>query len=338
MKAIVIKEPFKVELENIGKPTIGPEDLLVEVKAVGICGSEIAAYEGTHPWRVPPVISGHEFSGIIVEVGDEVKDFNIGDKITAYPYISCNTCEYCVQGMDNLCKKIKIMGTPEWPGALAEYVRVPSMIAYKLPKEITFDKGALIEPLAVGVHTTARAKINTAKVIVILGVGAIGLCTLLAIKSINSRIKIIAVDPIESKIRIAKELGADLVVNPNTQDIAKVLYEIAPYGADIIIDCAGTQKTIEECINLIRKNGRIVITALFKGKVQLDLRYVMSKEINISGSLLYTRREFENAIILSKKVISKLDKIITHRMSFDYAKEAFELMRKGEAIRVILSP
>ncbi len=336
MKAIVIKKPYEISIEDVGVPEIGPGELLIKVKAVGICASEVHAFQGTHPFRIPPIISGHEFSGEVVKVGDNVHGFVEGDRVTAFPIIACGSCEYCISGKNNLCENRIVLGTSKWLGPFGEYVKAPQTVVYKIPDDITFDEGALIEPLAVGLHTFKRANIKQGQTIAIFGAGAIGLSTLIAAKYFGA--KTLVFEPIEFKANIAKKLGADMTANPLTQETKKILSEISLKGVDAAIDCAGVKNSFLNAIEAVKKDGKVVVTALFKDKVEVDPLTIMLREISISGSQMYTSEEFKEAVSLSSKVKEKLDQLITHKMSFEEAEEAFNLMLKNKAIRVILYP
>lgn len=337
MKAIIIQRPFEIKIGDVDQPRIGKKDILVKVKAVGICASEIHAYQGVHPWRVPPVISGHEFSGEVVGVGADVKGFIVGDRVTACPIISCGVCEYCLSGKSNLCENVKILGTPQWPGPFGEYVSIPYTVAHKLPDNVSFEEGALIEPFAVGVHTIRRTNLKSGQTALIIGAGAIGLCTLIAAKLLN--IKTLVCEINDFKINVAKKLGADAVVNPLTQDLREALKSFGmPKGVDATIDCAGTKESILNAIDSVKKAGTVVITALFKSRAEIDPRIIMSRELNIIGSLMYTGDEFRQAVESCELVKNSLRQLITHRMKFENAEEAFKLMLENKAIRIILSP
>jgi L-iditol 2-dehydrogenase len=336
LKAVIIKKPYMVSVEDVEVPHLGPNDVLVRVKAVGICASEIHAYRGEHPWRKPPVISGHEFSGVIVEKGEFVKGFEVGDRVTAYIIENCGKCEYCLSSLENLCINAKILGTPQWPGALAEYVRIPTSNIYRLPESLGFEEGALIEPLAVGLHSVRRAGIREGMYVVILGAGAIGLTTLICVKYYGA--KVLVSEPIDFKRELARRLGASVVVNPFEEDLKRVVKELTPEGVDVVIDCAGTEGSIKDALEVVKKRGVVVITAMFREDTKVDLRKVMSKEVHIIGSLMYTKREFEEAISLSSKVGHYLRELITHRMNLEEAEKAFKLMIENKAVRIILYP
>jgi L-iditol 2-dehydrogenase len=336
LKAIIIKKPFEISVEDISMPEIGQGELLIKVKAVGICASEVHAFQGTHPFRIPPIVSGHEFSGEVVKVGDSVSNFMVGDRVTVFPIITCGSCEYCLSGKNNLCDERKVLGTAQWPGPFGEYVKAPHTVVYKIPDDITFDEGALIEPLAVGLHTFRRANIEQGQAIAIFGSGAIGLSTLIIAKYFGA--KVLVIEPIEFKANLAKRLGADIIINPLTHEIKKILSETFPKGVDAAVDCAGAKNSLLNAIEVVKKGGRVIVTALFKEKVEIDPLTVMLREINILGSQMYTSEEFKQAISLSCKVRDRLRQLITYKMNFEQAKEAFKLMLGNKAVRVILYP
>jgi L-iditol 2-dehydrogenase len=337
LKAIMIAKPHKIEVVDVERPIINDTEILVKVRAVGICASEVHAFEGTHPWRVPPVISGHEFSGSIVEVGKEVKGFSAGDSVTACPIATCDICEYCLAGRDNICDNIRILGTPKWPGPFAEYVRIPYSIAYRLPSSLTFEEGALIEPLTVGLHTVNRSSIKNGQFVAVLGAGAIGLCTLIIAKHLE--IASIISDIVDFKLDKAKSLGADFIINPKSEELYKIVRDATKgKGVDVAIDCAGVSKSLTDSLSLVKKGGTVVVTALFKKSVEMDPGTITTRELDVRGAILYTKAEFKKAVSVSERVRTDLRQLITHRMHFEDAEEAFGLMQRGEAIRIMLSP
>jgi len=336
LKAIVIKKPYEISVEEVDAPEIGSNELLIKVKAVGICASEVHAFQGTHPFRIPPIISGHEFSGEVVKIGDNVHGFSEGDRVTAFPIIACGSCEYCLSGKNNLCENRVVLGTSKWTGPFGEYVKAPQTVVYKIPNNITYDEGALIEPLAVGLHTFKRAKVGKGQTIAIFGAGAIGLSTLIAAKYFGA--KTFVFEPVEFKANLAKKLGADIVANPLLQDVKKILSDISIKYVDASIDCAGAKSSLLNAIDIVKKDGRVIVTALFKEKVTIDPATIMLKEVNILGSNMYTSEEFKQAVSLSSEVRDKLTQLITQKMKFEQANEAFKLMLENKAIRIILHP
>lgn len=336
MKAIVIKKPFEISIEDVEAPKINSDEVLIKVRAVGICGSEVHAYRGTHPFRVPPIISGHEFSGEVVKVGNEVKKFKLGDRVTVFPIISCGSCKYCATTQENLCENRIILGAPQWQGPFGEYVKAPHTVVYKIPDNITFEEGALIEPFAVGYHSVKRAGVKPGEIVAIFGAGAIGLCTLIAAKYLGA--ETLVFEPVEFKADVARKLGADKVVNPYSQDIRSVLNEMSIKEVDVAIDCAGVRESLLSAIEIVKKTGKIIVTALFDKEVEINPSTITLRELNIMGSQMYTRKDFEDAVSLSGDVRSYLDKLITHKMSFDHAQDAFQLMLNNKAIRIVLQP
>ncbi|MEM2180086.1 MAG: alcohol dehydrogenase catalytic domain-containing protein [Nitrososphaeria archaeon] len=336
MKAIVIKKPYEISIEDVNVPEISHNELLIKVKAVGICASEVHAFQGAHPFRIPPIISGHEFSGEVFKVGANVRGFSEGDRVTAFPIIACGSCEYCLSGKNNLCENRIVLGTSKWLGPFGEYIKAPETVVYKIPNDITYDEGALIEPLAVGFHTFKRANVKPDQTLAIFGAGAIGLSTLIIAKYFGT--KTLVFEPVEFKANIAKKLGADIVANPILHDTKKILSEISIKGVDAAIDCAGAKSSLLNAIDMVKKDGRVVVTALFKEKIEIDPLAIMLKEINILGSNMYTSEEFKQTVSISSHVKDKLSQLITHKMNFEQANEAFKLMLENKAIRIILHP
>lgn len=338
MRAAVIEKPGKIVLRKMEKPHPEPHEVLIKVKVVGICGSEIAAYRGTHPYRVPPVVSGHELAGNIVALGDEVQGFQIGQKVTVEPQISCGKCIYCKSGSYNLCSSKIVLGTREWPGPLGEYIVAPVESLYKLPEGISYEAGAFVEPLAVGVHAVRMADVRGDDNVLIAGSGSIGLSILGAVRECTDG-KIICSDIRSFNLRLADELGADVTVDANRSDFLETIRGIIEGGVDIAFVSVESTSAFEQCFQSVRKKGKIIIVAVFSEKVPVNFWDLLLNEKTMMGTLMYTREDFEKSLnmIASEEFLPQ--KIITHRFPIEQVGEAFNLVGRGleEVGKVILA-
>ncbi|MEM3062996.1 MAG: alcohol dehydrogenase catalytic domain-containing protein, partial [Nitrososphaerota archaeon] len=212
MKAAIWYGGKNIRIEDVPEPEISDNDVLIKVKAVGICGSELHAYEGISERRKPPLIMGHEFSGEVIEVGKNVKNLVKGDRVAVDPIIRCLKCEQCLNGRSNICENMRLIGL-HTPGAFSEYIAIPAEKCYKMPDNLSFEEASMVEPMSVGVHAVnlASMKINS-DVAIIGGTGVIGLCTLQALRTVGAG-RIICTGTRENKLRIAEKLGANILIN-----------------------------------------------------------------------------------------------------------------------------
>lgn len=329
MKGLVYKDVHSVIVrEDLPKPTVAPDEVLVKVKNCGICGSDTESYE-VGGLMLKNIIMGHEFSGEIVEVGEQVKKkWKVGARVTANPNIPCNDCYWCFHGLDNMCKTSRGLGLTV-NGAMAEFVSVKANRLFELPESFSFEEGAIIEPLAVAVYAVQESGIKLGETAVVVGTGTIGLSVIQVLKAAGAS-KIVAVEPIESKQQLALKLGADLVFDPkNWGKINRVM------SVDHIFDCVGTGDTFMNSLQLVRKGGKITFVGIhpkpfeMKGIIQLAL-----KNITIRGIFAYIFDNFKTAIDLieSKKVDVK--PLITKTVNLNEAPSAFEGQSKREHVDI----
>jgi 2-desacetyl-2-hydroxyethyl bacteriochlorophyllide A dehydrogenase len=296
MRAAVIDKPYSIELLEVDPPALKQEDQVkIRVIVTGICGSEIHAYHGTHPFRIPPVISGHEFAGIVVETGKNVSRISIGDRVTVEPQFGCGECKLCQTGRYNICRDKKVLGTQEWQGSFGEYVVVPERTVVKLPDNVSFEQGALIEPLAVGVHAVRKAAVGLGSKVAILGAGPIGLGLLLAAKN-SGATKIFITDALDFNLDIAGKLGATHTINTLKENaVESVLKETNGEGADIVFLAVGIESVLNDSLKIVKRGGKISEVALFGKKPVIEISYIQNKEIKIEGCNMYTIEDFEIA-------------------------------------------
>ncbi len=296
MRAAVIDKPYSIELLEVEPPSIRQEDQVkIKVIVTGICGSEIHAYHGTHPFRIPPVISGHEFAGVIVETGKNVSRFSVGDRVTVEPHFGCGECRLCKSGRYNICQDKKVLGTQEWTGSFGEYVVVPESTVVKLPDDVSFEQGALIEPLAVGIHAVRKAGVGLGSKIAILGAGPIGLGLLLAAKN-SGATKIFITDALDYNLDIAKQLGATHTINTLKENaVDSVLEETNGEGADIVFLAVGVESVLNDSLRMVKRGGKVSEVALFGKKPVIEISFIQNKEIKIEGCNMYTLEDFDTA-------------------------------------------
>lgn len=330
--------PEKIFFEKTKIPLLGEKEVLIKVKICGVCGSDVHSYKGKHPFVHPPIVLGHEFSGVIHRIGTRVNSFSPGDRVIVEPNIVCGKCYNCLHGRYNICTNLKVVGCVGYDGAFAEYVAVPEKKVLRLPGNISFEKAALVEPVAVAVHAVRKAKQKINDVVVILGAGTIGLLVMQVAKLAGAG-KVIVTDVLDYRLKKAGELGADRLVNPASQDLIKIIQE--KYGRneiDLIYDCVGIEETISQAIQIARKGIRIMVIGVPEERIKVDLSLIQDRELEIVGSLMYVREDFKAAIDFIQKEKLKVKPLVTHHFKLKDVDKAFHLIteEKKEVLKVLI--
>ncbi len=336
MRQAELYAPLDVRLREVSRPVPGPDEVVIAVARVGICGSDLHAYHGRHPFIQLPVVPGHEFDGTVVEVGANVQGFAPGQRVTVEPSLVCGVCTNCRQGRYNICERLRVIGC-QTDGALAEYLAVPAAKALPLPDSLTWDQAALLEPLAVAVHAVRVARLQPGANVLVLGAGTIGLMTLQAAKALGAG-RVVITDLIERRLALALQLGAEHAVNPARVDLVQVLEEtFGPPRADVIFECVGVAATAREAVQVARKGTRIVLAGVFEEEVPLNLGLVQDRELELVGTLMYAGDDFATAIRLVERGQVGVEPLITHRFPLSQAAEAFATADDREqALKVLV--
>jgi (R,R)-butanediol dehydrogenase/meso-butanediol dehydrogenase/diacetyl reductase len=325
--------PHRVKPQEVSLPEIGDEEALIEVEACGFCGSDINIIAGTHPRAKAPLTLGHELSGRIIQIRTSNSALGIGDRITTYPLISCGHCHACTHGNPHVCTNLRLYGF-DVDGGMAQYVKLPVSSLIKLPDGMSARIGALIEPLAVAVHGVARATLENVQLAVVLGAGPIGLLTALVAQA-RGIPQVIISDVLASRKEFAESLGLRAV--DAGENLRKLVMELSDQnGADLIFECAGHPSSALEMSALVRSRGVIVNLGVFKKPVPIDMQAINFKEIEILGSRVYERKDFETAIGLAMQL--PLERIVTHAYSLQDVGAAFEQFRSGEVCKALILP
>lgn len=288
MKALVLKEYHQLSYEDVPEPHYGPDDLLVQVKACAICGSDVHGLDGSTGRRQPPIIMGHEASGVVAAVGERVQGFAPGDRITFDSTIYCGRCHFCRQGRINLCDNRRVLGVScddyRQNGALAEFVAVPSHIAYHLPEGVSFEQAALVEPVSIAVHAVSLAPLNLGDTAVVVGVGTIGLLIIQILRTAGCG-QIIALDIDHGKFDLARRFGAAVCWDPREEDLLHRIRSVTKgRGADLAFDAVGLSFTVEQAAGLLRRGGALVLVGNLSPQADLPLQSVVTREIALYGS------------------------------------------------------
>ena len=311
-------------------PKIGPDDVMIKIQSVGVCGSDLHYYrEGAiGDFKVEfPFILGHEAAGIVEEVGENVTSLKKGDRVCMEPGVPCMKCEECLSGHYNLCRDVRFWATPPYDGVLSEYVAHPAAFTFKIPDNMSFTEGALVEPLAIGLHACNMGGVKLGQTVAILGAGCIGLVTLLAAKAYGAT-QIIVGDVLEKRLNKARELGA-VAINTAEEDFAaKVMELTGGRGADVCIDCAGFSATVDSCLSSAKPAGTVIIVGLGQDRVDGFNTGIMStKELTVKSIFRY-RNLFPTAINAIAGGRIDVGTIVSHRFSFDDTINAFATCHK----------
>lgn len=351
MKAAVWHGKKDVRVEEVPEPPApGPGEVKIKVHWCGICGSDLHEYvagpifiptTAPHPLtgKKAPLTLGHEFSGEVVEVGEGVTNVNIGDRVSPDACHYCGTCFMCKLNRYSTCEKLAFTGLMA-DGAFAEYVNVPAYTLYKLPPEIPSEIGALVEPIAVGIHAMRRGHVLEGDTVAILGAGTIGLVTLQAARAAGAS-KVFSIEMAKARKEFAQKLGATAVIDPTETDVVEEVRRLTGgLGADVAIECIGGEKTGPQAVELVRRGGKAVIVGIFEKPSQLHFNELVFFEKEVVGSLAYYG-EFDTAISLLADGRIVGEPLITGKIKLDdIVEKGFEelIAHKESNIKILVSP
>ena len=325
MKALVYQGPKKLQVMDMPKPVPQAGELLVKVKSCGICGSDVHGYLGLTGRRTAPMIMGHEFAGEVVELGKDVRrGFKVKDRIIVQPCISCLKCKKCGEGYNNVCETRDFMGAMDCNGAMAEYICIPEHLAFHLPEGMSYNEGALLEAFAVSYAAVKKAGDLTDKNVMIIGGGTIGQLALLAAKSKNPR-KVVVSDLSDFRLEIAKASDADEVINSKGKSFVEETRKV--FGgelADVAIEAVGIAPTVASALDSLAPQGTCVWIGNNAKKIEIDMQKVVTRELNIRGSYIYTQEDFGEALAFFDANKVDISRMVSGEISLDEAPEMFE--------------
>lgn len=343
MKAMVLTDYQKLEFTDFEKPEFGSNDVLIQVRACGICGSDIHGYDGSSGRRIPPLVMGHEAAGIVTEVGDQVSRFKTGDHITFDSTVSCGKCFFCRRGEINLCDHRKVLGVScdeyRRHGAFAEYVSVPQHICYQLPENLPFEHAAMIEAVSVAVHAANRTPVSLGDTAVVVGSGMIGLLAIQAIRLAGCS-QVIAVDLDSSRLELAQQLGADVGLKADEVDVPTEIKKLTNgHGADVVLEVVGTTATIQTAVDCARKGGTITLVGNLAPSIEMPLQSIVTRELSIIGTCA-SSGEYPACIDLLQTEAIRVEPLITATALLKQGPEWFDRLYDGDsgAMKVILNP
>ncbi|MEO6394745.1 MAG: galactitol-1-phosphate 5-dehydrogenase [Devosia sp.] len=343
MKALLLTEYERLELTDLPTPEIGAGEVLVRVKACGICGSDVHGYDGSTGRRIPPIVMGHEAAGVIDAVGAGVTAFAEGDRVTFDSTVYCGECAFCKRGEINLCDNRMVLGVScgdyRRYGAFADYVMVPERILYKLPDALSFDAAAMIEAVSVAVHAVSRSKAKAGDAAVVVGAGMIGLLIVQVLRHTGCT-PIFAVDIDDGRLAMAKQFGADVVINGNNSDAAKeIVAATGGAGADVALEAVGATGTIKTAIASVRKGGALCLVGNISASVELPLQSVVTRELTLYGTCA-SQGEYPECIELMSRGIVNVEPLISARAPLAEGADWFARLHAREPglMKVVLNP
>ena len=343
MRALLLSEYKKLSVVEMPTPEIGDDDVLVRVRACGICGSDIHGYDGSTGRRIPPLVMGHEAAGVIERVGQGVRGLAAGDRVSFDSTVSCGTCDFCRRGQINLCDNRSVLGVScgdyRRHGAFAEYVAVPGRIVYKLPDGVSFEQAALLESVSIAVHAVNRHAPRPGDSVVVMGAGMIGILLIQVLKA-KGTTAVIAVDIDPQKLALARRMGATHTLNATDGDVPAAVRQLTGgRGVDVSFEVVGHSATVVSAVRSLRKGGTVVLVGNLSPNVELPLQDVVSREISVLGSCA-SNGEIPECIELLTRGVVNVDPIISLRAPLDEGPALFARLYGGDKtlMKVIIQP
>jgi L-iditol 2-dehydrogenase len=329
MKALMFTDIKQLQLQDIPRPEIeAPDDVIVKVKSVGICGSDLHGYTGQSGRRTPPLIMGHEFTGDVEAVGS-ANGVTPGQRVAIQPLVVCYHCDQCLAGQQNLCEKRSLIGMHR-PGAYAEYVRVPASNLYTIPEQLPYEVGAMAEPLSVAVHAVSLVNVRPYDTALIIGAGTIGLLTLVVLRQTGVR-QIIVSDLSDVRLSVARILGADITINTRTQNLKDAVLQQTSTGVDLVFEAVGLSATAQQTLDAVRTQGTVVWIGNNQKLVEIDMQSVVTREISVLGSYGMNQRDFKRSLAMLADGVVPTEQIITRRAFLSEGPQLFDELLADES-------
>lgn len=342
MNALTLTEYMKMTYQQVPKPVITANEVLIRVKACGICGSDIHGFDGSTGRRRPPVIMGHEAAGVIEDIGSDVKGWAVGDRVTFDSTIYCGHCDYCMKGQVNLCGNRRVLGVScedyRRDGAFAEYVAVPAHILYKLPDAVSFDEASLVEPLSVALHAVNLCPRDLNASVTVVGAGKIGLLVVQTLRAAGYG-KIIVIDRNPTHRQLSLEMGADASFDFCPEAVEKVRAETNGEGTDIVLEVVGVDESFNLAVQSVRKGGTVVLVGNISPTVSFPMQLVVTRQITLRGSCA-SAGEYPACLDMIARGAIKLEKIISATAPLSDGNAWFNRLYSdpGDFVKVVLNP
>jgi L-iditol 2-dehydrogenase len=343
MKALILKAYNQFVYEDAPMPQLGAQDVLVQVKACGICGSDVHGMDGSTGRRIPPLIMGHEASGVVTKVGPEVTGWTEGDRVTFDSTVYPLDDWYTRQGLYNLSDGRQVLGVScddyRRHGAFAEYVAVPQHILYRVPDSVSFNQAAMVEPISISLHALNLTPLQLHDRALVVGTGLIGLFTLQLLRAAGCG-QVIAVDLEDHKLELATRLGATAVLNPRRDDIPAAVRGLTEgRGADVAFEAVGITASVKTAVESVRKGGTVTLIGNIAPSIELPLQWVVTRQIRLQGSC-GIRGEYPAALSMIEKGIINVNDVITATAPLADGADWFKRLATpgNDLLKVILNP
>lgn len=343
MKAAVMTKPGQIVIEERELPQIKADEVLIKVMAVGVCGSDLHYYEHGRIGRFvveKPIVLGHECSGVIAAVGEQVTSVAVGDRVAVEPGITCGQCFYCKQGRYNLCPDVQFLATPPVDGAFVQYMAMRQDMVFPIPDELSFEEAALIEPFSVGIHAAKRCQLQPGSVVAIMGMGPVGLMAVAAAKCFGAS-QIIVTDLEDNRLEAAIRIGATHTINVRHEDALQKIAELTGgIGVDAAWETAGNPRALQTALHSLRRGGKLVIVGLpAQDEIALNVPFMADNEIDVYGVFRYANTYPDGVKFLSSGSIDSLA-LVTDRYSLEQTQDALEraIHNKQGSLKVIVYP
>ncbi|AXG81661.1 zinc-dependent alcohol dehydrogenase [Streptomyces paludis] len=334
-RQVVVNSADDIRIERIPRPEPGPGQVLVRSTVVGICGSDMHAVHGRHPFVSLPMRPGHEVVGVVAAAGPGVDPALTGGRVVIEPNLACGSCAQCAQGRYNICATLDVFGC-QTPGGMTDYFTIAADRAVPLPDDLDDLRAALVEPAATPVHAVRRAGDLTGRRVVVIGAGPIGLFVLLAARAAGAA-HIAVADLLDSKRDLALRLGADSVLDPADPGAADHTVTALDGRADVVFDCVSRESTVRLAINVLDKGGLLMTVGVPSGPTSIDLDLVQDRELTIMGNLMYTRQDVDRAIELLRDGTFALTDIVTATYDIEDAADAFHASDDPRHVKVLVT-
>lgn len=344
MKALVLSEYNKFVYQEVPAPIPQAGEVLVRVMASAVCGSDIHGMDGSTGRRIPPLIMGHEASGIIEQLGEGVNGFSVGDRVTFDSTIYCGECEHCKNGRVNLCGNRRVLGVScgdyKRDGTFAEYIAIPERILYRLPDNVSFVAAAMVEPLSVAYHAATRAKVSEGCTCAVVGAGTIGMLIVQVLKALGAG-TVIALDIDQDKLAFASQNGADLVIDNREPDALEQIRSISKDGdgVDIAVDATGISATMNLSLNATRKGGSTILVGNIQKLTEFPLQWVVTRELSVYGSCA-SSGEYPACLELISSGKVQVESLISKQVPLSEGNEWTHRVKQGERglSKIVLIP
>jgi 2-desacetyl-2-hydroxyethyl bacteriochlorophyllide A dehydrogenase len=334
MKAAVLKDKRTMVVEEVPAPKAGPGEVIIKIKYVGICGTDLHLYaSGLLP---PDTVMGHECVGVIAELGEGTEGWSVGDRVALYGGLSCGKCFWCKRGQTSLCREMGGIGLGDMPGGYAELLRAFTSMLVRIPDEISLKDAALLDPFSTAFHAVRLAGFQLGDTALVMGAGPIGLCIIQQLRLAGARL-VIATEIVQKRAQAAKHFGADIVLRPDDDVFGKMSELTNDIGVDYVFECVGTPDTTQDAFTLVRRAGKVVIVGVCTEPATVQPVLWVIKEISMQATLGFVRSELEGSLDLLRKGVLKTDGLVSETVSLERLPETFErLLSPSEEIKLLV--